>query len=187
MTLKSDQELINEFKNGNAGAYNELVRRYQKKVYWIARRMVGDHQEADDIVQDVFVSVFHKLKDFRSESSFFTWIYRITSNMAISAIRRKKIINFVRFDDAIPVLSSITDDRDNPTINLEMKENQTLLEEAIANLPNRQKQVFILRYYEELPYEEISKILNKQISGLKANYFHAVKNIQKFVKNKTQI
>lgn len=187
MSLKSDLELVKEFQAGKVEAFNELVRRYQQKVYWIARRMVGGHDDADDIVQDVFVKVYNSLANFRSESSFYTWIYRITANMAISSIRGKKIIDFVKFDDAFPILSSIADESINPASNMELKENRKLIEEAISQLPPKQKKVFIMRYYDELPYEEISKILHKQVSGLKANYFHALKNIQNFVRKKSQI
>jgi len=187
MLLKSDFELVKDFQAGKIEAYNELVRRYQQKVYWISRRLVGDHNDADDITQDVFVKVYKALADFRSQSSFFTWLYRITVNMSISSIRRKKIIEFINFDNTFSTLNSIVDDSINPESQLEIDENLKLLEEAITKLPRMQKKVFILRYFEELPYEEISKILNRKVSGLKANYFYALKNIQKFVKDKIKI
>lgn len=182
MLEKSDFELISEFKSGNSEAFNHLVRKYQKKVYWIARKMLGNHADADDVVQDVFVKVYKSLKDFRSDSSFYTWLYRITVNFSISFIRRKKLFDIIKFDEAFPATLKINSD-DNPLLNLESKEMSTLIEKAIANLPNKQKQVFILRYYNELPYEEISKILKTSVGGLKANYFHALKNIKKYLDN----
>ncbi len=187
MSSKSDLELVKEFQAGKVEAFNELVRRYQQKVYWIAHRIIGNHNDADDITQDVFVKVYKSLENFRSESSFYTWIYRIASNMAISSIRRKKIINLIKFDDAFSALNSIADENISALDNMELKENRILIEEAIAQLPPRQKKVFIMRYYDELPYEEISKILNKQVSGLKANYFHALKNIKNFMRKKSQL
>lgn len=187
MSVKSDLELVNEFQAGKVEAFNELVRRYQQKVYWIARRMVGDHDEADDVTQEVFVKVYKKIKDFRSDSSFYTWIYRITTNTAINVLRQRKIADFVRFDEAFPVLSSMSDESQNPFRKLESIENQSLLESAIAQLPAKQKKVFVLRYFEEMPYEEISRTLKISVGGLKANYFHALKNIQKYVKRKTEI
>lgn len=184
MSVKSDLELVKDFQAGKVEAFNELVRRYQQKVYWIARRMVGDHDETDDITQEVFVKVYKKIKDFRSDSSFYTWIYRITTNTAINVLRQRKIVNLVRLDEAFPALSLMSDDSLDPTKKLENKENQSLLEEAVSKLPAKQKKVFVLRYFEEMPYEDISKILKITVGGLKANYFHALKNIQKYVKGK---
>ena len=83
----SDAEIVAECKNGNQLAFNELVRRYQEKIYWLIRRMVSDHDDANDISQDVFVKVFHSIKDFRGESSLFTWLYRIATNMSLNFIR----------------------------------------------------------------------------------------------------
>jgi RNA polymerase sigma-70 factor (ECF subfamily) len=187
MSVKSDLELVKDFQAGKVEAFNELVRRYQQKVYWIARRMVGDHDEADDVTQEVFVKVYKKIKNFRSDSSFYTWVYRITTNTAINVLRQRKIVNLVRLDEVFPALSSMSDDSLDPAKKLEMKENQSLLEEAVSELPAKQKKVFVLRYFEEMPYEDISKILKITVGGLKANYFHALKNIQKYVKGKIDL
>lgn len=181
MHEKSDFELISEFKAGNEEVFNVLVKRYQKKVYWIARKMLGNQEDADDVVQDVFVKVYKSLKDFRSESSFYTWLYRVTINFAITALRKRKIAEFLNFDDAFPVASKESNEELNPLNNLEKQELHNKLEAAINKLPNKQKQVFIFRYYHELPYEEISKIMKTSIGGLKANYFHALKNIKNFL------
>ncbi len=180
MQEKSDFELISEFKNGNQEAFNLLVRKYQKKVYWIARKMLGNHDDADDVVQDVFVKIFKSLKDFRNESSFYTWVYRITVNFSISFLRRKKMFDLIKFDEAFPATLKVNTN-DNPILSIENQEMNTIIEQAIAQLPNKQKKVFILRYYNELPYEEISKILKTSVGGLKANYFHALKNIKKYL------
>lgn len=180
MQEKSDFELISEFKNGNQEAFNLLVRKYQKKVYWIARKMLGNHDDADDVVQDVFVKIFKSLKDFRNESSFYTWVYRITVNFSISFLRRKKMFDLIKFDEAFPATLKVNTN-DNPIVSIENQEMNTIIEQAIAQLPNKQKKVFILRYYNELPYEEISKILKTSVGGLKANYFHALKNIKKYL------
>jgi RNA polymerase sigma-70 factor, ECF subfamily len=185
MSQQSDLELVEAFCLGNVQAFNELVKRYQSKVYWIARRFVGNHDDADDITQEVFVKVYRKLKDFRSESSFYTWIYRIATNTAINMLRQKKIFNMVKMEDASLVLDSLSDSSMNPREQMESKENQILLERAIAKLPAKQKKIFVLRYYDEMPYEEISKVLKRSVGGLKANYFHALKNIQKYVKKET--
>jgi len=179
MTERSDNELIELFRNGDESAFNLLVVRYQEKVYWVARRFVNDHDRADDVTQDVFCKVYESLREFRGESSIYTWLYRITVNIALNSLRRQKVRELFRIDEMFEV-----EDKDSvaPDEALERQEQKTLIEEAIAKLPKKQKSVFVLRYYEELPYEEISKVLKTSVGGLKANYFHAVKKIQEYVK-----
>jgi RNA polymerase sigma factor (sigma-70 family) len=179
MTERSDNELIELFQNGDDSAFNYLVVRYQEKVYWVARRFVNDHDGADDVTQDVFCRVYESLKEFRGESSVYTWLYRITVNIALNSLRRQKVREFFRIDEMFEA-----EDKDSmaPDEALERQEQKTLIEEAIARLPEKQKSVFILRYYEELPYEEISKVLKTSVGGLKANYFHALKKVQEYVR-----
>jgi RNA polymerase sigma-70 factor, ECF subfamily len=179
MTDRSDSELIELFQNGDDTAFNHLVARYQEKVYWVARRFVNDHDSADDVTQEVFCKVYDSLREFRGESSVFTWLYRITVNISLNSVRRQKVREFFRIDE---MFDAKDEDAVLPDEALEREEQKTLIEEAIATLPEKQKSVFVLRYYEELPYEEISKVLKTSVGGLKANYFHAVKKIQEYVK-----
>ena len=178
MTESNDLELVELFQKGNETSFNELVRRYQEKIYWIARRFVNDHDQADDIVQEVFVKVYSALKQFRGESSVYTWLYRITVNVALNALRKQRVRDFVRIDE---FFETADDENEQPDAIFEKNEQQILIEEAIAKLPGKQKAVFILRYHEELSYEEISKILKTSIGGLKANYFHAAKKIGDYI------
>ena len=179
MTDSSDLELVELFQNGNETAFNELVGRYQEKIYWIAHRFVNDHDQADDIVQEVFIKVYSALKNFRGDSGVYTWLYRITVNVALNALRKQRIRDFIRIDE---FFETAEDENEQPDAIFEKDEQQKLIEEAIAKLPEKQKAVFILRYHEELSYEEISLILKTSIGGLKANYFHAVKKIGEYVK-----
>ncbi len=174
MSNLSDRELVESFQNGREASFNELVLRYQEKLYWIARRFVNDHDVADDIIQEVFIKSYKALKEFRGESSVYTWLYRITVNYALNHIRRKRVREFFRIDEFFDVES---DADEQPDKIYERQEQQELIEQAVATLPEKQKAVFVLRYYEELPYEEIAKILKTSVGGLKANYFHAVKKI----------
>lgn len=179
MTERSDNELIELFQNGDDSAFNHLVLRYQEKVYWVARRFVNDHDAADDVTQEVFCKVYESLREFRGESSVYTWLYRITVNISLNSLRRQKVREFFRIDE----MFEAKDEEDvAPDEALEQKEQKALIEEAIARLPKKQKSVFLLRYYEEMPYEEISKTLKTSVGGLKANYFHAVKKIQEYVR-----
>ena len=180
MDQRSDLELIQEFKNGSNNAFNLLVLRYQEKIYWVVRRMLPDHDEADDVVQEVFVKVYRSIGSFKGDSSFYTWLYRIAMNLSLNEIRRKKTRRTFSLDDTTMQHES-TDPL--PVEQLEKEEQTRLIKAAIERLPEKQKKVFILRYYEELPYEQISKILKTSVGGLKANYFHAVKKIGEYVKH----
>jgi RNA polymerase sigma-70 factor (ECF subfamily) len=178
-SVPADEELIARFRAGRGDGFNELVRRYQQKVYWIARRIVPSHEDADDVVQDVFIRVHESLKDFRAESGFYTWIYRITVNVALNAVRARKAKNFLRLDDLV---EQPHDGDLSPVERLEQTEYRLAVKRAIEKLPVKQKLVFIMRYQDELPYEEIARILKKSVGGLKANYFHALKKIQDSVR-----
>lgn len=171
-----DIDLINSFIKGNQNAFNLIVRKYQKKVYWIIRKMVLDHDDADDITQEVFLKLYRSLDDFRGESKFFTYLYRISINYSLNHINKnKKIISRkVDFENADLRSTDLKADEE-----IDSKERTKLLEKAIKSLPEQQRTVFNMRYYDNLSYEEISNILNKSTGGMKANYFHAIKKIEK--------
>lgn len=179
MAERSDLELVRLFQNGDEQAFNHLVLRYQEKVYWIARRYMGDHDHADDVTQEVFTRAYDALREFRAESSVYTWLYRITVNIALNALRRHKIRDFFRLDELMDIADT---DAKSPQEHVELEEERRLVEEAIASLPEKQKSAFILRYHEELSYEEIARITGTSVGGLKANYFHAVRKIQEYVR-----
>ncbi len=183
MNNPDELKLIQDFNNGNEQAYNQLVLRYKEKVYWIVRRMIPDHDDADDITQNVFIKAYQSLRSFKGDSSFYTWIYRIAINLSLNEIRRKKFRKTFSIDEEIHQIST----QDDQPIEVMLKEEQTqLIKSAIDQLPEKQKKVFLLRYYEELPYEEIAKILHTSVGGLKANYFHAVKKIGVYLKNERE-
>lgn len=179
MSDRTDEDLVGIYQQGNEGAFNELVLRYQEKVYWVARRFSNDHDTADDITQEVFCKVYEGLKEFRGESSLFTWLYRITVNVSLNYLRRQRVREFFRIDDLLELAG---DEADSPDKVFERQEQKSLIKEAIATLPTKQRAVFVLRYYEEIPYEEIAKILGTTVGGLKANYFHAIRKIGDYVK-----
>jgi RNA polymerase sigma-70 factor (ECF subfamily) len=181
MTHDDELELVERFHAGDEKAFNILTLRYQEKIYWVVRRMIPDHDEADDIVQDVFIRAYHSLKTFKGESSVYTWLYRIAVNLSLNEIRRKKIRKTFSLDEATTEQHS-TDD-DTPMEAMERSEQSMMIRKAIDRLPEQQKKVFVLRYYEELPYEEIAKIVKTSVGGLKANYFHAVKKIGEYLKH----
>ena len=185
----SDSEIISDFLKGNSSSFNFIVLKYQKKVYWVVRRMVLDHDDADDITQEVFIKLHRTLGDFRGESSLFTYLYKIAVNYSLNHLKknRNRMEKIRNIDEEIYNIKDSSKSQDTLMADREMEK---LLKDAMLALPEQQRAVFSLRFYEELSYEEISKILGKSVGGLKANYFHAFKKIQSFLaekKNKGEI
>lgn len=177
---KTDEELIDDFQKGDISGFNSIVIRYQEKIYWVIRRMVNNHDDADDITQEVFIKVYSALHEFRRESNLFTWLYRIAMNYSLNHIKKVKTRNTTTLE---LVQNTIPDKHANPD-SMDKDLYQEYIKLAIEQLPPQQKAVFNMRYFDELPYEEISKIMKRSVGGIKANYFHAVKNIGNFVKLK---
>lgn len=184
--LLTDEELAERFRAGERNtSFSMLVERYQRRIYFSARRMVnGDHDEADEIAQETFVKAYEALANFRGESKFYTWLYRIMMNNVIHRGRKQKVRKTISIDEVADVLEA---SEGQPHGELEREETKKLIEEAIATLPPKQREVFMLRFYDELPYEEIAQIVGTSVGGLKANYFHAVKKIGEYVQKQGNI
>jgi RNA polymerase sigma-70 factor (ECF subfamily) len=181
MTEKySDQELVNEFLAGNESAFNRLAVRYQGKIYWHARRMTGNHFDADEIVQQVLLVMYKKLNTFKNESSLYTWIYKITSTRSLNLIRKNKLSSFLSDYDEIENDGSKAFDIIG---SIEYKEKLEMVQRLLQKIPAKQREVFILRNYDELTYKEISEITGKSEGALKASYFHAFNKMKEFMKN----
>lgn len=176
---EEDLNLIEAFKNGDETSFNRLVLKYQQKIYWLARRMTGNHFDAEEVVQEVLMVMYKKLKGFEFRSSLFSWIYKITSTRSINFINRRKVRESFSIDD-----NSFIDlkSEDSITDNIETKEKLDKLNKVLQQLPVKQREVFILRNFDEMSYEEISNITGKSVGGLKANYFHAYKKILELMK-----
>ena len=140
--------------------------------------MVIDHDDADDLTQEVFVKVWKNLDRFREDSSLFTWIYRIATNECLNFLKKKKRRFFLPIHDVTNELTQKVDDGDN----VDGDEIEILLQKAILTLPEKQRVVFNLKYFDELKFEEIAAITDTSVGALKASYHHAVKKIEKFVK-----
>ncbi|HZV13444.1 MAG TPA: sigma-70 family RNA polymerase sigma factor [Candidatus Kapabacteria bacterium] len=156
-----------------------IVRKYQQRIYWVVRRLIPDHDDADDVAQEVFVRAYQALQDFRADSQLFTWLYRIAVNVAMNHKRKSKLREMVDIDEMI---SHPAADDPSPDEALERGEYKEILEDAIESLPEKQRLVFQMRYFEEMPYEEMAKVLHKSVGGLKANYFHAVRKVAAYVR-----
>ena len=175
----SDSELVIMFHDATSRkkAFEHLVDSYQKPVYFFIRRMVLDHYDADDVTQNTFIKAWRGLDNFRGDSKLSTWLFRIATNEAITFINKRKKLMGISLDDvehALPIAlqSDVLYDGD---------EIQQKLQAAIATLPEKQKAVFILKYYEEKKYTEIAEITGTSVGALKASYHHAVNKIEKFI------
>jgi len=177
-----DSELIECFLNGDKSAFNLIVLKYQKKIYWVIRKMVLEHQEADDITQEVFIKLYTSIKDFRGESALFTYLYKMAINFSLNYLKKNKI----KQSREKPLGDNEYEmaDTNNTSSNFDNEKRSLLFAEAIKTLPDMQRLIFNMRFYDDLTYQEISKILNKSVGGLKANYFHAFKKISEFLKSK---
>jgi RNA polymerase sigma-70 factor (ECF subfamily) len=181
---KTDGDLIAAFKNGTAStreqAFAELLKRHREKVYWACRRMLKSHEDADDVAQNVFIKVYRSLNQFQEEAQFSTWIYKIATNESINFLRAQK----VRETDSIDnLVAEPTESSARPDEALHQSEQRAVIEAAIAALPEKQRAVFVMRYYDELSYEEIAEIVGTSVGGLKANYFHAFKKVEEYIKS----
>ncbi|MCD4789698.1 MAG: sigma-70 family RNA polymerase sigma factor [Bacteroidales bacterium] len=164
-------------ESGNYG-FNLLVRKYQKQVYWHIRRMVIEHNDTDDLVQDTFIKVWKNLKNFRSDSKLYTWIYRIATNEALTFLKSKKRKFFIPIVDYENHLSqSIEDDN-----YFSGDEIQKKLQKAILTLPEKQRLVFNMKYFNEMKYDDMSEVLGTSVGALKASFHIAAKKIESFVK-----
>lgn len=167
--------LFNDEKTKREG-FTLLVNHFKKSIYFQIRRIVITHENTDDVVQEVFIKCWNKLNTFNGKSKLSTWIYRVTYNEAIQWIRKN------RKEYHLNISEIQTDNQ--PTTNIFHKdadEISILLEKAILQLPEKQKMVFQLKYFEDLSYKEIQKITGGSIGGLKANYHHAVTKIEKLL------
>jgi RNA polymerase sigma-70 factor (ECF subfamily) len=156
-----------------------LVSKYQEKLYWHIRRMVVTHEDANDVLQNMFIKVWKGLENFREDSQLFTWLYRIATNESLSFLeqRKKKRVQSISSEGG-DLSENIRADPYYDPRKLEWK-----LQLAIQSLPEKQRAVFNLRYYDEMPYQEMSKILGTSEGALKASYHHAVKKIEHFILN----
>lgn len=178
---ENDFDLVKRFHAGEDSAFNLLAARYQDKIYWHARKMTGNHLDADDIMQEVLMVMYTKLKSFRFQSSVYTWIYKITATRSINLLRKNKLKRFFSLnDDENPV--QLTSNKDIAK-DFENREKVEILESLLQKLPVKQREVFIMRNNEQLSYEEIAEITGTSVGALKANYFHAIDKMQKMMKD----
>lgn len=176
-----DKELLYEFHQPllKEKAYTAIIKKYQEKLYWHIRRMLVDHDDTNDVLQNVFIKAWKGLENFREDSQLYTWLYRIATNECLTFLEQQKKRSSVSLTEVESGLSNkVKADEGFDANKLEWK-----LQLAIQHLPEKQRLVFNLRYYDEMPYEEMSRILDTSEGALKASYHHAAKKIEDFILN----
>lgn len=174
----SDEQILSLLSNQASAekGFRLLMKKYQERLYFQIRRMVIVHEDADDVMQNTMIKVFRNIHKFKGNSKLFTWLYRIATNEAITFLNKKKQKSATSIDSEENLLANQL--QADPYFDGD--EVQMRLQKALSELPEKQKLVFNLRYYEELPYNEISEILETSVGALKASYHHAVKKIEAY-------
>ena len=176
-----DNELLILFRSPETKekAFTQIVKKYQERLYWHIRRLVVGHDNANDVLQNVFMRVWKGLENFREDSQLYTWLYRIATNESLSFLDQQKKKSSVSLSDVESGLSNkVMAEEHFDASKMEWK-----LQLAIQQLPDKQRVVFTLRYYDEMPYEEMSQVLETSEGALKASYHHAVKKIEEYILN----
>lgn len=174
-----DSQILIEFKSEATRhvAFRELVDKYKERIYWHARKIVIDHDDADDVTQETFIKVYRALKDFREASQLYTWIYRIATNESLNLLKKNKRRSASSLEDVYEELEN-TIDSDNL---ISGEEIQLKLQKALLKLPEKQRLVFNMKYFDDLKYDEIAEITGTSVGGLKASYHLAVKKIETYL------
>jgi RNA polymerase sigma-70 factor (ECF subfamily) len=178
---QDDKELLYRFKNEETkeSAFTAILKKYQEKLYWHIRRMVVDHDDANDVLQNMFIKVWKGLENFREDSQLYTWLYRIATNESLTFLEQQKKRASVSFND----MENGLENKLKADTNFDANKLEWKLQLAIQQLPEKQRIVFNLRYYDEMPYEEMSRVLETSEGALKASYHHAAKKIEDFILN----
>jgi RNA polymerase sigma-70 factor (ECF subfamily) len=180
---EDDERLVAKAQEGDLFSFDHLVKKYQKKIYFLAYRMVKNHDTADDIAQETFINAYSSIKSFKLGYSFYSWLYRICMNLSINYLKRQKfVIPESQFEEETSPLEKeiITED---PLSLLVQKEREREIEQAIDSLPPKYKAVFILKVYEDLSYEEIAQTLKISLGTVMSRLFRARGRLQKLLKN----
>lgn len=173
----SDHEILDMIQNNNdiEKGYRQLVYKYQEQLYTVVHRMTNNHQDTDDILQNTFIKVYRHIDTFQRKSKLYTWIYRVAVNETFTYLEKKKKKQLRKAD--MSLVGDVV--QSHPLIDGDDISNR--LARAIETLPKKQKMVFNLRYFEEMPYQNMADILDTSIGALKASFHHAVKKIEKHV------
>jgi len=177
MTAATDAELVAHCLAGETAAFDLLVERHRRQVYQVCYRFTGNHEDASDLAQDVFLRAYRALRTFKGHSAFSTWLYRVAVNVCLNRKAIKRL-------PTEPIDRREFTDRSHDAADRQVirKESAAVVRAAISRLPEKQRATMILRMYQELPHEEIASILGSSVGAVKANFFHALANLKKLLR-----
>lgn len=176
--MNDDRDILELLKTGDDGkrkAFGLLADRYTERLYWHIRNMVVDHDNADDVLQNTYIKAWNGLDGFRGESGLYTWLYRIATNEAVSFLKSRRITSFFSLKSYSSELEKMIDDDSG----FDGDEAMRKFHKAVHSLPERQKSVFVMKYFDEMTYEDISEVTGVSVGALKASYHIAVQKIRK--------
>ncbi len=177
-----DDELIRKAQQGDLRSFDALVRRYQRKIYFVAYRMVKSHDAADDVAQETFINAYGAIKSFKAGHNLYTWLYRICMNLAINYLKRSKfMVPESRFEEKTSPLEREAPGPD-PAEDFASRELERKIEQAIDSLPPKHKAVLVLRVYEDLSYEQIAQTLKISLGTVMSRLFRARARLQEMLK-----
>ena len=173
-----DKELLNTYKANPEIGFKQIVKKYQERIYWQIRRFTKNHDDTQDVMQNVFIKVWKGLPNFREEANLYSWIYRIAFNESHTFMSKQQKRPTVDLDPPLFENQLLTDGKD-----ISGEEIEAALAKALETLPEKQRQVFEMKYFDDLKYDEMSEILDTSVGALKASYHHAVKKIEDYLKS----
>lgn len=180
--MDAEVDIIGIYRSGEREkAFDMLMTAYRERLYWHIRKMVCDHDDADDILQSTFVKVWTSLPDFRGDSGLFTWVYRIATNETLTFLKKKSFRAAISLSDYSSKLAEKVDD--DPCFDGDRL--QMILQKAVACLPPKQRSIFLFRYFEEMKYSEIAAITGTSEGALKASYHHAYEKVKKYISDRS--
>ncbi len=173
----TDVQLVDACRAGRRGAFDVIVERHRRSVYQLCYRFVGNHEDASDLSQDIFLRAYRGLGSFRGGSSLATWLYRIGVNACLNRVSVRKVVT-----EDIGARQHIDTRTESPSERVLRQERGARVREAIAQLPPKQRATLVLRIYQELSHEEIAGVLGSSVGAVKANFFHALGNLKKLLR-----
>ncbi len=173
--MMTDKEIIDLYRaGGRERAFKEIVDSYSERLYWHVRRFVCSHEDTDDLLQDIFMKIWSALPSFRGESRLYTWLYRIATNETLNFLNRQKVRSALRFESLSANMEEKVDE--DPWFGGDRMQRE--LVKAVNKLPEKQRLVFMMRWFEDLSYEDISEILGTSVGALKASYHFATEKLK---------
>ena len=177
-SVYSDSELLEIYSRENESGFRLIVEKYTERLYWHIRKILISHEDTDDVLQNTFLKVWNGLGSFRQKSGLFTWLYRIATNEALSFLNQKKRRSLISFEGGVEKQLSGSLDADEY---FDGDELQLKLQKALLTLPEKQRLVFNMKYFDEIKYEDMAEILGTSVGALKASYHHAIRKIEKYI------